>query len=641
MMLKFYFFLAVLVFSFRGRAQEIADTVNVLHEEHWCSKDGEFETTTLRDRPNSKCNDSPFTYGKWFKFKATSSSMEAILHFNGVDETIQFPYISLYDHKFGEIACKKSEDHFDKVILSSLELKKGKWYYLLVSNHNHSKYVGSFTLCLRNKVSYNQIEGAIKIKDLNRWCTSNVSISTLGATANGPKASCLNKGPNFNRWFVFKADGNYLKVKARPTSYEGSFQFPYLAIFDEQLQEVACGMYNDNFYDEDIFIETEKLIDGKTYYLSVDHKYNHNYTGSFKLCFDNANEEISYTLVGRILDDEGTLPDGKQVTLVNNEGQTIAVAELDEKGKFKFAVLPKHDAVKIKMEKNAPDLNLEYYVFNENNGLMQKIKGKVEDQNFVNPNVKDPDATIMEDRSSFKDYKGKPGVFGKIIRKNDPFETIEGVDFGLYKNPGSHLKSVNSKKDGAFSFTDLDKENDILVKLQADSDEDYYVELVYVDEKGRVAKTANSSALDENGFFHFNFLPHSNESLAMKDVEDVELPDIEVGDAVVLGKVKFAKNSSDLLDESFTQLMGLVKKLEDRSIKVKVIGYTDNLGSQNINLKLSKQRAKTVVDYLIREGVQSWRLSYDGYGSSNPIADNSTEQGRQINRRVEVLILEN
>ena len=74
-------------------------------------------------------------------------------------------------------------------------------------------------------------------------------------------------------------------------------------------------------------------------------------------------------------------------------------------------------------------------------------------------------------------------------------------------------------------------------------------------------------------------------------------------------------------------------------VKAEIGGHTDGVGSQEYNQKLSEQRAKTVYNYFVEHGVNKDRLTYKGYGKSEPIADNSTEAGRQQNRRVELKII--
>ena len=76
-------------------------------------------------------------------------------------------------------------------------------------------------------------------------------------------------------------------------------------------------------------------------------------------------------------------------------------------------------------------------------------------------------------------------------------------------------------------------------------------------------------------------------------------------------------------------------------VNVEIGGHTDGIGSQEYNQKLSENRAKTVYNYFVEHGVNKNRLSYKGYGKSEPIADNSTDAGRQQNRRVELKIINN
>ncbi|MBR2392269.1 MAG: OmpA family protein [Elusimicrobiaceae bacterium] len=72
-----------------------------------------------------------------------------------------------------------------------------------------------------------------------------------------------------------------------------------------------------------------------------------------------------------------------------------------------------------------------------------------------------------------------------------------------------------------------------------------------------------------------------------------------------------------------------------------VQGYTDSTGGDAINIPLSQQRAKAVYDYLLGTGLKTLSISYVGYGSSNPIASNSTAEGRAQNRRVVLAITAN
>lgn len=99
----------------------------------------------------------------------------------------------------------------------------------------------------------------------------------------------------------------------------------------------------------------------------------------------------------------------------------------------------------------------------------------------------------------------------------------------------------------------------------------------------------------------------------------------------------FAK--STIKPSSYVYLDKLAQMLTRTNARICVKGHTDNVGSQESNMELSKQRAKAVVDYLVGKGVDSKKLSYEYYGMSRPLTDNDTEEGRRQNRRVEFEIL--
>ena len=74
-------------------------------------------------------------------------------------------------------------------------------------------------------------------------------------------------------------------------------------------------------------------------------------------------------------------------------------------------------------------------------------------------------------------------------------------------------------------------------------------------------------------------------------------------------------------------------------MKIEISGHTDNKGSDEYNQKLSENRAKSVVDYLVEKGITQDQLIFKGYGETKPIASNDTDEGQQLNRRIEFEIL--
>jgi outer membrane protein OmpA-like peptidoglycan-associated protein len=120
-------------------------------------------------------------------------------------------------------------------------------------------------------------------------------------------------------------------------------------------------------------------------------------------------------------------------------------------------------------------------------------------------------------------------------------------------------------------------------------------------------------------------------------VKPVEPPVSEV--ITLNGNVLFAYNRSELMPEARSQLDSLMAKLQNADVaSIKVIGHTDSQGSDAYNQKLSERRASSVAAYLLSQGVAPNKLTSEGRGESQPVADNDTEEGRAQNRRVELHI---
>lgn len=103
--------------------------------------------------------------------------------------------------------------------------------------------------------------------------------------------------------------------------------------------------------------------------------------------------------------------------------------------------------------------------------------------------------------------------------------------------------------------------------------------------------------------------------------------------------IQFEFGESTIKRSSYDYLDELARILKETGMKVEVKGHTDNVGSEEFNMKLSKDRAEAVVKRLVKKGVQRSNLSYSYYGMSRPLTDNDTEEGRKLNRRVEFEIL--
>ncbi len=148
---------------------------------------------------------------------------------------------------------------------------------------------------------------------------------------------------------------------------------------------------------------------------------------------------------------------------------------------------------------------------------------------------------------------------------------------------------------------------------------------------------------------HFNLTDvHSIEEPFLMDIALQPVPLASNGTAstertraVVLKNVFFDSGSATLQRESTTELQRLKQLLVDNpGLNIRIDGHTDDVGSEEDNLVLSKNRAKAVFDYLVAQGIAMNRLSYQGFGESAPIAGNHTEAGRQQNRRTEFVVMD-
>jgi outer membrane protein OmpA-like peptidoglycan-associated protein len=113
-----------------------------------------------------------------------------------------------------------------------------------------------------------------------------------------------------------------------------------------------------------------------------------------------------------------------------------------------------------------------------------------------------------------------------------------------------------------------------------------------------------------------------------------------VSDVITLSdedNVSFAVNSDELTPSATRKLTALMGQLNNPGVaSIKVVGYTDSQGADAYNQRLSERRARSVADFLITQGVSAGKVTSQGLGESEPVADNATAEGRAKNRRVEL-----
>jgi outer membrane protein OmpA-like peptidoglycan-associated protein/tetratricopeptide (TPR) repeat protein len=121
---------------------------------------------------------------------------------------------------------------------------------------------------------------------------------------------------------------------------------------------------------------------------------------------------------------------------------------------------------------------------------------------------------------------------------------------------------------------------------------------------------------------------------------DIALQPIETNAIIVLKNIFFDINQYSLKEESQVELDKVVQLMKDNpTLKIQINGHTDNIGKPADNLRLSENRAQEVVKYLTQKGIHAERLSFKGYGATQPVADNTTEENRAKNRRTELKVV--
>ena len=135
--------------------------------------------------------------------------------------------------------------------------------------------------------------------------------------------------------------------------------------------------------------------------------------------------------------------------------------------------------------------------------------------------------------------------------------------------------------------------------------------------------------------------PEADTARAIAEITMTYADTLKVGSTFVLHNIFFDFDKATLLQQSYNELHNLLAILQSHPMmKIEICGHTDGHGSIDYNQRLSENRAKAVVDYLVSHGIDMRRLSYKGYGKSKPIDTNTTEEGRAKNRRVEFVIKE-
>jgi len=228
------------------------------------------------------------------------------------------------------------------------------------------------------------------------------------------------------------------------------------------------------------------------------------------------------------------------------------------------------------------------------------------------------------DKNNFETNNNQINI---TITHNDPRYTLSGLVINKTKNIPEGGVDVNVTNETKRSvITKQSNAGDGIFNAQLEAGSDFTL-------VGKKADyISNIERISTKGL---------NRSATLYVKLELGIEEAKVGQSIVLNDIYFEVGKADIDIAFSTDLDKLIQFLKDNpETRLEIQGHTDNTGSLNLNNKLSQSRANSVVDYLTKNGIDRNQLIAKGYGSSLPVADNATAEGRTKNRRVVMKVLQ-
>lgn len=346
--------------------------------------------------------------------------------------------------------------------------------------------------------------------------------------------------------------------------------------------------------------------------------------------------------------------DGKTLYFTSNRpggkgGKDIWKTTLNADGRWEKAV-NMGDSINTPQDETCPFIHYDdqtfYFASNGHIGMGGFdifYSRRVDDTTWTMPtNIGYPINTSGEEVNLIVGAGGNMAIFS-----SDKLEGCGGQDlysFELYKEaqpiPTTYMKGIvfdeKTKQPLAadFRIIDLENENEV-VSAFADAVTGSFL----------ISLPANKNYALNVSMSGYLFYSENIELLSgtpeQPFLKNVPMKKLLVGESVVLKNVFFETNKYDLKDESRVELLKLRDFMQNNpEVTIEISGHTDNVGNDTDNQVLSERRAQAIYNFLIENGVEDIRLSYKGYGETQPIDVNDTEEGRANNRRSEFKIKE-
>lgn len=346
--------------------------------------------------------------------------------------------------------------------------------------------------------------------------------------------------------------------------------------------------------------------------------------------------------------------DGKTLYFTSNRpggkgGKDIWKTTLNENGRWNKAV-NLGNSINTTQDETCPFIHYDdqtlYFASNGHIGMGGFdifYSRKLNDTTWSMPtNIGYPINTSGEEMNLIVGASGNTAIFSSD--KLDGYGGQDLYSFELYEDarpvPTTYMKGIvfdektNQRLAADFKIIDLENENEV-VSATADPVTGSFL----------ISLPANKNyALNvsmDGYLFHSENIELLSGTPEEPFLKNVGMKQLSVGETVVLKNVFFETNKYDLKDESRVELMKLHSFMQNNpAVSIEISGHTDNVGNDNDNQILSENRAQAIYNFLIENGIEADRLSYKGYGETQPIDTNDTEEGRANNRRSEFKVKE-
>lgn len=346
--------------------------------------------------------------------------------------------------------------------------------------------------------------------------------------------------------------------------------------------------------------------------------------------------------------------DGKTLYFTSNRpggkgGKDIWKTTLNENGRWNKAV-NLGNSINTTQDETCPFIHYDdqtlYFASNGHIGMGGFdifYSRKLNDTTWSMPtNIGYPINTSGEEMNLIVGASGNTAIFSSD--KLDGYGGQDLYSFELYEDarpvPTTYMKGIvfdektNQRLAADFKIIDLENENEVVSATADPVTGSFLISLP-------VNKNYALNVSMDGYLFHSENIELLSGTPDEPFLKNVGMKQLSVGESVVLKNVFFETNKYDLKDESRVELMKLHSFMQNNpAVSIEISGHTDNVGNDNDNQTLSENRAQAIYNFLIENGIEADRLSYKGYGETQPIDTNDTEEGRANNRRSEFKIKE-